>query len=300
MKNRDEYLESIYAKRDSEIIKRKKRVSVLTSVLCLGVCFASVFAFLPKHFGTETFLNKSKNSENKIFTEFNSSSETPTVSDELFTFCVTYPAVYNESHLQVTDGIGNANMNDKEETVTNNNKSTSSNMIQQTEIAAESPSESTTKGIYSENVGGVYNPDSFYSKPSFGASGEIAFEPCDPPENPGTPAVTTYDDIPTTKSNKLATDEEAIVEAKKSVPGDEVEKINDDKTHVTVTVTSNGQTTYTVYFYTDYKLFKIELDAVTLEKIECTEKNLLTGNDNFYSPPHYPETTEALPEYKPQ
>lgn len=284
MKSREEYLASIYSKRDAKIKEHKKRISILTGVLSLGICFASVFTFVPKYFEAETSLSENKNnsSDKHILTHSDTTSETQPDNAELFTFHETYPAIYYQNHGQINNDVGNRNMNDSEIKATMKNEYEISDNKLQTEIALESPAETTTRRM------------------NFGFAGETALAPTEPPEDFGTLGTTPYDNIKTTASNKLATTEDAIAEAKTFVPEEDASKIINEKTQVTVTRTSSGKTTYTVYFYTNYKSFAIELDAVTLDKIECKEKNLITGDDSYYSPPHFPETTAALPAYVPQ
>lgn len=48
MKNREEYIESIYKKRDEALKLRKKRRSYLTAAASLTVCFLTVFFLVPK------------------------------------------------------------------------------------------------------------------------------------------------------------------------------------------------------------------------------------------------------------
>ncbi len=294
MKSREEYLANIYSKRDAKIKERKKRISILTGFLFLGICFASVFTFVPKYFETETSLsvNKNNSSEKHILTHSDTTSETQADNAELFTFYETFPLIYYQNHGQITNDVGNRNMNDSEIKATIKNEHAISDNKLQTEIALESPAETTTRRM------------------NFGYAGGTALSPADPPEDYASgvsepyskspDSVDSQDEIKSTSAAKIKTSEEAITEAKTFVPEEDAPKIIDEKTHVTVTRTASGKTTYTVYFYTNYKSFAIELDAVTLDKIECKEKNLITGDDSYYSPPHFPETTAALPAYVPQ
>ncbi len=48
MKNREEYIESIYKKRDEALKLRKKRRSYLTAAACIAVCFLTAFFLVPK------------------------------------------------------------------------------------------------------------------------------------------------------------------------------------------------------------------------------------------------------------
>ncbi len=48
MKNREEYIESIYKKRNEALELRKKRRSYLTCAACIAVCFLTAFFLVPK------------------------------------------------------------------------------------------------------------------------------------------------------------------------------------------------------------------------------------------------------------
>ena len=166
----------------------------------------------------------------------------------------------------------------------------------QTEIAVE-----TSFQANFGYIGESFNPD-LISKPSFG--GYPALAPADPPEDYVTGVSEPYyekdDSTKSTTAGKSKSSEEAITEAKKFLSEEDASKIIDEKTRVTVTRTASGKTTYTVYFYTKYKSFTIDVDAVTLRIIGCNEKNLISGTESYISPPWFPETTAALPAYMPQ
>lgn len=48
MKNREEYVASIYSKRDARLAKRKRAVATAASALCLVLCFCAAAAVMPK------------------------------------------------------------------------------------------------------------------------------------------------------------------------------------------------------------------------------------------------------------
>ena len=302
MKNRDEYLESIYSKRDKKIRERKKTITALTSIFCIVICFAAVFVFVPKNLETKIPVNESGagNSDIKIVSSTNT-SDTTAVSEDIFTFAKAYTVIqgYNS-------GIINNNADNRvnsEIKATKKNEETSAGNKLQTEIAAEKADEATTRIKY---FGYIEEKDDSGSL----ISGEPAIAPAEPHENFGTEVTGSYHEVPdsinpeetkaSTTAAHLRSAEEATAEAEKAVPKEDASKIIDEKTMVTVTRTANGKTTYTVYFYTNTKSIEIELDALTLNVIECKEKNLITGKNSYYSPAHFPETTAALPEYKPQ
>lgn len=306
MKNRDEYLESIYAKRDAKIREHKKRISVLTSVLCLGICFIAVFAFVPRQSGTK--LSSEGSTSNTVF--INNMIQT-TTNEECYIFNETYLAIYNQDNECISNDSGNRNMSDSEINASQKHEEETLKNKHQTEIAIEIIEEETTRNMNFGYIGEPFDPDLLPSKPTFG--GFPALAPAEPPEDFGTEVTEPFLESPdsidseetkaSTSAAKPKSPEEATVEAKNfltTLSKEDSEKIIDDKTQVTVTRTANGKTTYTVYFYTKSKSFEIEVDAVTLRVIGCKQKYLVSGYETYISPAYFPETTAALPEYKPQ
>ncbi len=299
MKSREEYIASIYAKRDSKIKERKKTISVLTSALCLTVCFIAVFAFVPKTFGQKsTASDKTTNKhDNLTLAVHYPILKTTETAEELLSSGEKYLANYNQNIEAMTDTDGaTKQMNDSEIKGTLKNEYGSSDEKLQTEIAIE-----TTFHANFGYIGEPFDPNSI-SKPSFG--GYPALAPADPPEDYVTGVSEPYyekDDLTkSTTEGKTKSSEEAITQARKYLSEEDASEIIDEKTQVTVTRTASGKTTYTVYFYTKHKSFTIDVDAVTLRIIGCKEKNLVSGSESYISPPWFPETTAALPEYKPQ
>lgn len=313
MKNRDEYLESIYAKRDAKIRERKKKISVLISGFCLAVCFAAVFAFVPKYFEKETPVGESENnnSDKHIIADSNTSGKISASNEEVFTFIEQYQAFYNQNNELITDEAGNRNMNDSEIKATKRNEAATSNNKLQTEISAEIPDEETTRRMSFGYIGEPFDESLLPTNSPL--AGSVAISPAEPPEDSGTEVTEPYFEAPdsidsdetkaSTTAAKLKSAEEATSEAKSFLSTElkeDAEKIIDEKTQVTVTRTANSKTTYTVYLYTNTKSFEIDVDAVTLRILGCKQKYLVSGYETYISPPHFPETTAALPEYKPQ
>ena len=303
MKNRDEYLESIYAKRDAKIKERKKRVSVLTSIVCLAVCFAAAFAFVPRQSGIKT--SSEENASNTV----SANNPVQTTNEECYIFNETYLAIYNQDNQCLTDDSVHRSSTDSEIKSSKKHEAATSDNRLQTEIAIEIIEEKTTGNKSFGYIGEPFDPDSLPSKPSFG--GFPALAPAEPPDDFGTEVTEPYiDETPGSEKTKASTtvakpksSEEAIVEAKNflfTISKDDSEKIIDEKTQATVTRTANGKTTYTVFLYTNSKSFEIEVDGVTLNIIGCKQKYLVSGYETYISPAYYPETTAALPEYKPQ
>lgn len=310
MKNIDEYLESIYSKRDKKIRERKKTITALTSIFCIVICFAAVFAFVPKYFKKESPAKKSEtgNSDNHIFSNADSSDVLTTTLKEFFASGEQYAVIQGYNQELITDNAGNRNMNDSQIKASQKNYSTTSENKLQTETAAEIPDEETTRRMGFGYIGEPFDESLLPTKSPL--AGSIAIAPAEPPEDSGTEVSEPYFEAPdsidsdetktSTTAAKLKSAEEATAEAEKAVPKEDASKIIDEKTMVTVTRTANGKTTYKVYLYTNTKSFEIDVDAVTLRILGCKQKYLVSGYETYISPPHFPETTVALPEYKPQ
>lgn len=293
MKNRDEYIASIFAKRDKELIRQKKRISAISSIICLTLCFAAIFAFVPKKFGMKSSVsepvNEIGNSITKTDLEINSETESTIINQNILIYTNNDAYILNEKNTQF-------------ETV---KKESNDEIGLQTEIAIEAPDEAATRQINFGYAGEPFNPD-LLSKPSAvetkaneseNSSDEYVTSVTEPyPESPDSEYGAA---VKSTTKSVLHSSDEAIKEAIKYIPDNDKSEIKEDKTQVTISRTSGGKSTYTVYFYTESKTFTVELNAVTLEMIEFKEKDKNTGNINNYSPAHFPETTAALPEYIP-
>lgn len=289
MKNREEYLTSIYAKRDKELIKRKKKISAITSVACLFLCFIAVFSFVPKKkLGYKASVAENGKTYNELLSATNNADKSTVSSEEIFSSNEKYQANINQNNniFYVDDSAAGANPIDS------GVKATVESNKAETEIAVEIPGEATTRQVNFGYAGEPFDPEKL-SSPSEDYVTEVS-EPY--PESPDSADEAT---IKSTTKAKLRSSDEAIEEALKYIPEEDTDKILENETHVTISRTSGGKSTYTVYFYTDSKTFSIELNAVTLEMIECKEKDKNTGNANYYTPAHFPETTAALPEYIP-
>ncbi len=291
MKNREEYLASIYAKRDKVLAKRKKTISLITSTACLVLCFIAVFSFVPKRLvkktNTAETINENRYSDSRtldkiIFEEeatFFHSSEIY-LHDDSFVINEAISTVTNDANANIQGGIKNS----------------------ENSFRAEIAAEATTRQMNFGYAGGKFDPNQILS-------GDPAIAPENPPKDYDSAVTEPYNEKPdsveevtkikTTKAS-LRTSDEAIEEATKIVPDEDAAKIIEENTQVTVTKTASDETLYTVYFYTSNKTFTIVLDAVTLRVLECTEKNIVTEKESYISYPWFPETTDALPEFKPQ
>lgn len=309
MKNKDEYLESIYAKRDKKIRERKKTVSVITSIFCIAVCFAAVFAFVPKYFekGTPVTKNETVNSDNNIISTTKISDTITAMNDEFLASGEQYAVIQGYNQELITDEAGNRNMNDSQIKASKKNYSTTS----ENKLKTETPDEETTRRMGFGYIGEGIDESLLPTKSPL--AGSVAIAPAEPPEDFGSEVTEPYPEAPdsidsketkaSTTAAKLKSAEEATAEAKSFLSTElkeNTEKIIDENSQVTVTRTANGKTTYTVYFYTNTKSFEIDVDAVTLRILGCKQKYLVSGYETYISPPHFPETTAALPEYKPQ
>ena len=291
MKSREEYLASIYEKRDVKIEKRKKTISVITSVACVAICFIAVFSFVPKKIGKNIGTSEpvNKNSYSLSVTNDTTNSEDRTI---IYQFAEAYKT--KPAHI-INDTAESVTYNAAENVYDGMTKKNSSEDKLRTEISPEI-TDGTTRNINFGYVGEPFDPDRLIS-------GNPAIAPDNPPED-YVIAVTGSDNeektVAKTSAAKPKSAEEAVAVAKDFLKNEDAEGIIDEKTQTTVTRTSSGETKYNVYFYTENKSFNIEVDGVTLRIISCSEKDLLTGNESYISLPWFPETTEALPEYIPQ
>ncbi len=286
MKNREEYLASIYAKRDSKIKERKKTISVLTSVLCLAVCFVAAFAFIPKKFGQKSYSPVTIPTAEKIYSEVN------TYIEETATFSANY---YYSNTIHYSGNIKNNNgtiaeFREQTEPKTDENL--------KTEIALENSAESPTRNLNFGWSGDFPFDSTLLTSQYVGSDKEIIDAVTEPsPEKPAADSDKTT--VASTKKPKYET-QEIVSAAIKHIPNNYANKIITEKTDSTVTRTANGEEYYTVYLFTDDKSFTVKLKGSDLGLIEVKEKNVNSGNDINITPAHPPETTAALPAYMPQ
>ena len=280
MKNREEYFESIYAKRDRILFKKKKKTSFIAGMICLTLCFAAFFTFVPKKLIQKNYKDKSETTINN-----SGHSQTTTVlsSDEIFTFAEAYPETLKK----------NDNNETKDNSTTNNKEKFTSEIIH-SEIATEATTRKTAFGW-----DGSSPTIPLFGTPAISideATSVNSSEANDPiMELPD--SVCSEEEESSTAATVLKSPDEAINKAKTLLTQEDQEKISDDKTMVTINRKSDGTTTYTVYIYTNRDSYEIDIDAMTLEIKDCKKKNTLSGYETYISPPHFPETTEALAEF---
>ncbi len=294
MKSKEEYLSSIYEKRDKKLAKRRKTVSVITSLACLAVCFIAVFSFVPKKIGkkvgTSESVNKSSYSYNMIINK-----TVPEDSTIIYQFAESFKT--QPAHI-INDSAESATYNAAENDHDGKTRENSRDDILKTEIATEKNIE-TTRNVNFGYIGEPFDPDKLLSGDS-AISPEEKVTAVTGSDYKKPDSVDEAKTVAKTSAAKPKSSEEAVAAAKDFLQDNDAAEIIDEKTQVTVTRTSKGETKYNVYFYTENKSFNIEVDGITLRIISCGEKNLITGKESYISLPWFPETTEALPEYKPQ
>ncbi len=265
MKNREEYQASIFKKRDALLAKRRKKFSQAAAVMSIGVCFAVAFAFLPKKFGQKL-----------------SSEVFPVITDSTVYVAETYVEDFNE-YYSFTSSYTPAIPEDGAACETEDKNRTKAaaaatkGTFDDLGIAAtqkplpneEIEGEATTRNMF---FGGGFRPEAWEDK--YVPYGDNNVSP-------------DYADGFTT---------EEITKKAKAYLSEEVNNsIIDKHNMVTVSRSANGSEIYTVWFYTDDKQIKVELNSENLELIRINEKPL---TDTQATPAYI--TTTAAPAYLPQ
>lgn len=260
MKSREEYVASIFAKRDALLKKRRKRISYLSAAVCLAVCLTVAFFSIPERFGSkkEPMINQTEKSIVSTTAAF--LAEEAEVEEYLDAFSGS-PEKHEQAQMAANEIYKEEGMLDDAG-----------------EAAADAATKKADTTIIQDNLAGGIS------------------------HSPSVPAPDSIEATEFRSESKAEnrTADEAVKEAYKYVNQSEISDIDNSKTNVIISHNTNGTDYYIVYFYTSTKLITVKLNASTLAMIECGEKNRSNGSENYYSPAHFPETTSALPEYKPQ
>lgn len=260
MKSREEYVASIFAKRDALLKKRKKHISYLSAAICLAVCITVAFFAIPERFGSKKEPTINRTEESIVSTTAVFLAEEAEVEEYLGSFSGS-PEKHEQTQAAVNEIYKEEGMFDDAG-----------------KAAADAATKKANTTVVQDYLAG-------------GAS-----------HSPSVPAPDRIEATEFRSESKAEnhTADEAVKEAYKYVKQSEISDIDKSKTNVVISHNVNGTDYYTVYFYTETKVITVKLNAATLEMIECGEKSLTNGSENYYSPAHFPETTSALPEYKPQ
>ncbi len=235
MKNREEYMASIYAKRDARLTKHKKAVAAAASALCLVLCFCAAAVVMPKMMKktskevTTDITVAVNNAEGTVDSE---NAQAGCFGEELATMVTRYERPADERY---EDAIAHYPKNFAySETDPMNQRVTAfeeneAGVEKQTEIALET---------------------------------EIAEEFADS-ETHKAPSVTKRP-----SSMGRYTNEEIIAAAFSNLSESEKKAVEGVEPFVTVTRTSDGEEYYDISYKTDNSKIKITLNAENLEFVK--------------------------------
>ncbi len=256
MKSREEYLASIFAKRDALLKKRKSRISQTIAVLSIAVCFAAVFHFVPKK------LTKSPVSDETTTTIASTKPMTAEIEEAVTENIYTAPLIYTM-------------------TVTYD----SLQRIEKTEITQETleynaeheigcSAETTEKTSASQTEGDKKSSDEHADSASFlKPNSNFGYSPISPESSEQNEQPRSNESIENTAFNCLTDEEKELCQ-----------KVEPE---ITVTNQQNGQSFYTVYYFTDYGNIEIKLSYNNLELIDKESKISETTKPLVMTTPAY-------------
>lgn len=293
MKNKEEYINSIYKKRDEAIKKRKKRISYLTTAGCIVICFLTAFFLVPKDRPKVKEWPSSTSHYSPEFTEMLSTlifGESQTANDRT----VNDANVRVEGNKKETTYFGSAEDYSDEGNQETENAETctvvSTASAQTSDSATVKASKTTTKRNYSKGTGSstVKNDthgagdssinledvldgiDSILSddiKWPFPVATIGAFQG----DSPTQKNTTTEHIAPDTGGDDLS---DVLSTARSYLSEYELKRLDSSKTEINITRSSSGKYIYNVYFQTDTKAINITLDVNTLEFLGREEQEL--------------------------
>lgn len=292
MKNREEYIESIYKKRDAALNARKKRRSYLTAAACIAVCFLTAFFLVPK--------DKPKIKEEQDYTIGSTSGEISyNATPEDF---ATVPAAHGTvGYVEKAEG---SFREESEATVSfGGTDATKSESVQSCTVASSAPrqpaSSSTTKAVKTTthknstskndvvgadddiDIGGIIDGLGSIKLPEFTINGNIfqGYRPEGFGSSLGSaPPMTTE---PITEEAPSAPDtgdddySGVLSVARSYLSESELNEIDSSKTEISIQDSATDSTADTLYYYivfqTDTKTIVIILDTETLDFISRNE-----------------------------
>ncbi len=261
MKNREEYLASIYTKRDIIIAKRKKKKQIAVSALCVVLCLcASAFA-VPK------IINKAPDTQS-------TSSTTAALTEIAEENALAEEPVHNSA---ITEAANSAN---KPHAYFEDGETEIIERLTNTEIYRET-AETALEETYISNIK-IFDSNGA----QFGYIDSIdATHNCEEGE------------VSATKKSSVGlykTDE--IVEAAcKNLTESEQKSLGNAEPNVTVSRKSSGEESYSIMFSSEETTVIITLNA---ENLELIDKKILANKTESISGARPPMTT-AKPAYNP-
>lgn len=288
MKSRDEYEASIFAKRDALLEKRKKRITAITSALCIVLCFSAAAIFMPK--------NLNKSNSDIASTATTTSTSTQSAVEELV-------GMGGESG--VFDAAAEAE---------NALYETTKEEVEYLTQLSDYTKPVTNKETKKQQINFGYSPENNNEKNTTAAAvatqTEIALETEIFSED-GCPEETTKKANTSTTARPLFNDnaEEKAIDVAYGYLTNEQKANVDMDAHIDVSVTRNADGTeyFTVHFDTAEGAYLVSVDSKTFEFVKFKElKKSTQAVSQGYNPdtttakPPMMPTTTAAPEYIPE
>lgn len=256
MKKREEYLASIYAKRDARLIKRKKSIGMGLSALCIVCCFCAAAVVMPKMMkktSPEVTTDITVAVNNAEGTVDAANAQTMHSVEQYATMITHYPNPKPEkTEASFTHGQKNFGYNE-----------------------SELMNERVTVPAIEEEIGEQYDS----------AETEIAQEDTEG-ETQKAPSVTKKP-----SSMGKFTNDEIIAAAYGNLTESEKKAVEGVEPFVTVTRTSSGDEYYEISYKTDNGKIKITLNAENLELIK--RSNGINSTSGTTAAPPMEVTTPA-------
>ena len=261
MKNREEYMASIYAKRDARLVGRKKAIAAASSALCLILCFCAAAVVMPKMMKktseevTADITVEVNNAEDVAGSE---NAQTMYLGVELVTMITNYEKpkveIYEDAitHHQKNFGYNESELMNQRDTAFEED---GAGEEPETEIALET------------EIAQEFADDETHKAPSV-------------TKRPSSMGRYTNEEIIAAALSNLTESEKKVVEG--------VEQL------VTVTRTSSGEEYYDISYKTDNGKIKITLNAENLEFVKRSG-----SFDNASATTAVPPMVVTTPAYNP-
>lgn len=323
MKNREEYIESIYKKRDEALELRKKRRSYLTCAACIAVCFLTAFFLVPKD---KPKIKETPDCPSDISYGQTAYEATPEDFATLYPDSNTaYGSEKAEGCLREDEATAYFGGDDSLKTQSVQSCTVASSVPQQTAPSSTAkPTKTTTKKNHSKNdtnkndvvgagdsiidiedvINGLdYILSDSIRWPEHTMSGNLlqGIGGSAKPSTPAPPKTTKAPEAPDTGGDDLS---EVLDAAQSYLSESELKEIDPTKTEFDIESSPLDSTTgssseicfvYYVFFQTDSKTIIIILDADTLDFIKREEypiaKSTTAPHTTAYHTTTEPETT---------
>ncbi len=313
MKNREEYIESIYKKRDAALNARKKRRSYLTTAACIAVCFLTAFFLVPK--------DKPKIKEEQDYTIGSTSGEisynatpedfaTSPADDGTFDFAEKAEGIFREeSEATVSFGGPDATKSESVQSCTvatsapQQPASSSTTKAVKTTTHKNSTSKNDVVGADDDNIdiGGIIDGLGSIKLPEFTINGNLfqgyrpeGFGSSLSPPKTTEPITEKAPPAPDTGSDDYSG---VLSVARSYLSESELNEIDSSKTEISIQDSATDSTADTLYYYivfqTDTKTIVIILDAETLDFISRNEYPIVKQSSETTTAPQTTAISET-------